>query len=562
MALNSQGNDAYDRSDWANAASYYTQALQKAPSDPVIRTSLGNAQGYMGMDAFNRQDWSAALQLFRTSVQNNPNNAVIAQWLQAAQERYQAAQADAQKRYQAAQEEKRVQQQNNAAAQGVQQVMRDFAQTLDGTSDLTRIGSTSAKQSVKSSNTNTNVSSDAGMQFMSPGSAVRAAATVSTNTAVIAPAQPNGQAPASKAPASAGQKAQDLQFMQLGGVGEVHDAPASVKTPPSSVQAAASAAAAQPVLPGGMTVANLQPLPAMGQPAAPLNTNFDGNGPAANGGNGDDLKFKRDNVAVSTQTATGLAQPPAQEAEHTPTQPTALPIVQPQPKTPNLPAQIALNTADTTDVGLHAANKVVAPLLRPPDLIDQRPVVEPPPAAEKADFQKLFDDPRYEDYEFKEALVDSDLEFGTLTVEDVRMKAEADEFLANWTQWTLYAFENNRPKELLELRQNSDAIAVAYNQIEAQQQVSILVAHQRTVAAMDALMHKLKDEGIYKPEASIADKVQDPRLVQAIGQATAKLLPEENQAIRDAETRARKELLEAGHQIITLGKPWSIKQGQ
>jgi hypothetical protein len=560
MALNSQGNDAYSRSDWAAAASYYTQALQKTPYDPVIRTSLGNAQGYMGMDAFNRQDWSAALQLFRSSVQNNPNNAVMAQWLQAAQERSQAAQADAQQKYQAAQEEQRVQQQNNAASQGVQQVMRDFAQTLDGTSDLTRIGSSSAKQGAKSSNTNTNVSSDSGLQFMSPGSAVGTATTASTNSAIISPAQPDGQIPANSAPAAAGQKAQDMQFMPLGGVGEVHDAPASVKTPPSSAQVVAPAAAAKPSQTGGMTVADLQPLPAMGQPAAQLNINFDGNNPDASGGNGDDLKLKRDNIAVSTETATGLARPSAQQTEHPPTQPTA----QPQLKVSNPPTQIALNAPDTTAVDLHAANKVVAPLLRPPDLSGQRPTAAPPPPAieQKADFQKLFDDPRYEDYEFKEALVDSDMEFGMLSVEDVRMKAEADEFLANWTQGTLYAFENNRPKELLALRENSNAVAVAYKQIEEQQQVAILVAHQRTVAAMDALMHTLKDEGIYKPEANIADKVQDPRLLQAIRQATAKLLPEENQAISDAETRARKELLEAGHQIITLGKPWSLNQSQ
>lgn len=547
QASNAQGNAAFARKDWATAANYYQAALQKTPGDVVIRHNLAGAQGWLGNEAYNRQDWKGAYDMFREAVRNNPNDPILAQWLKTAEEKYQVAEAENALRRQEVADAEKQQRENQIAAQGVQQVMRNFAQTLDGSSDLYRVGSAAAPNDGKKVQSATG-SGDTGLQFLPPS-------TAPGNAQAATP--PNEQAPATTVAPAAGRTAQSLEFMPPG---EIHDAPVNTTTPTAR---AVSPAALQGASGGNLPPAGLPVTQNLAQPTAQLNTNFDGNDPGQTpGGDGDPLKFHGASVATSTQTATGQGQP----------------VVQPQPKATNPEAQFAPQAVRTRAVPLNDPNVVdlserKAPTVDVASIQGAKPGsprgassrgTEPPPpdAQQQADIQRLFDDPRREHYEFQEALVASDKEFGTWTAEDERMKAEADEFLANWARWTAYAMEKGRAKELLDIRANSNATAVACDQIQQKEQAAVATAHARTTAAIAALMRRLKEQGLYKPGASLEDNAKNTPLVQAVKQGSGKLLAEENQAIRDAEAEARKELLEAGHQIITLGKPWSLNQRQ
>jgi tetratricopeptide (TPR) repeat protein len=48
--LNEKGLEAYKKGDWANAASFFEQALRNSPDDPVIKQNVANARAWLAND--------------------------------------------------------------------------------------------------------------------------------------------------------------------------------------------------------------------------------------------------------------------------------------------------------------------------------------------------------------------------------------------------------------------------------------------------------------------------------------------------------------------------------
>jgi tetratricopeptide (TPR) repeat protein len=172
------------------------------------------------------------------------------------------------------------------------------------------------------------------------------------------------------------------------------------------------------------------------------------------------------------------------------------------------------------------------------------------PANTAVDLHQLFQDPQYEENQTKALLA--------MAVDDKKLLAEAEEFLANWDQHTLMAIEKHRSKELLALRENSAEMAAAYDQIQKKEAAAVIAARAAALKMMEGEWEKLRKQRGYLPGDNLYEKAKtDPQLSQAIDELTRKWLAQEEQAVLAVEAQTQKQLLEAAHQIITLGKPWS-----
>jgi tetratricopeptide (TPR) repeat protein len=93
-ALNHLGLAAYKNGDWANAASYFRQALALAPGNAAFVRNVALAENMIGIAAFNNHDWRTAIAHYTEALRYSPADRVIGQNLALAQKNTQEEQQD------------------------------------------------------------------------------------------------------------------------------------------------------------------------------------------------------------------------------------------------------------------------------------------------------------------------------------------------------------------------------------------------------------------------------------------------------------------------------------
>jgi tetratricopeptide (TPR) repeat protein len=81
LAANNRGAAFHQNGEWAKAVAAYQEAVNKDPSDPVMRDNLARAQAGLanlqGLEAYNRNDFAAALALFQEAASKDPKTEIF-----------------------------------------------------------------------------------------------------------------------------------------------------------------------------------------------------------------------------------------------------------------------------------------------------------------------------------------------------------------------------------------------------------------------------------------------------------------------------------------------------
>lgn len=110
-----------------NGPNLWNMFKSSGPSAADIADQQARSANEQGVAAYNRGDWATAIALFKQSLQNFPNDPTYRQNLVNAETNL----ANQQAKEKAEREEKEKQRQNKAAADNMQQSIRNFAQTLN-----------------------------------------------------------------------------------------------------------------------------------------------------------------------------------------------------------------------------------------------------------------------------------------------------------------------------------------------------------------------------------------------------------------------------------------------